>query len=116
MAMVPAEKLPLQAIRKALGSVSSRRVRAITLDLSTTDVENASSEEFLRNFGILDFNLQRIALTQRKGRQIAVKLSANDPYILGSCLPRFKNHGKLVLGTRSRGAHGMGDVEWFDSE
>ena len=114
MGAVPVANLPLQAIRETLESVSSRCVGVITLDLSTTDTENALSHELLKNFQRLDFNLQWIALAHRGDGQTVVKLSVNNPFVLGSYLCRFKSYGKLVLGTRSGGPSGFGDVQWFE--
>jgi len=113
--MVPVATLPLRAILEALESVASRRVGVITLDLDTTDTGDEFGRELLQYFQRLDFNLHWIALARQGGRQTVVKLSANDPFILGSCLRRFKTHGKLILGTRSGGPSGfLGDVRWFE--
>ena len=112
--MVPMAKLPLRAIHQALESVSSRRVEVITLDLTTTDPMDAPSQEFLQIFQRLDFNLHWIALAHQGDRRTVVKLSANDPFVLGSCLRRFTSYGKLVLGTRSGGPSGFGDVQWLN--
>lgn len=112
--MVPAAKLPLRAIREALESVSSCRVELITLDISTTDAGDGPNQELFKTFQRLDFNLHWIALAHQGGRKTVVKLSANDPFVLGSCLCRFREHGKLVLGTRFGGPSGFGDVRWFE--
>ena len=113
--MVSVAKHPLKTIREALESVASRCVGVITLDLNTTDTGDASNQELLQYFQRLDFNLCWIASARRGGKQTVVKLSVNDPFVLGSCLRRFKTHGKLILGTRSVGPSGfLGDVEWFE--
>ena len=112
--MVPVTELPLQAICEALESILSCRVGMITLDLNTMDTGDVHSQEFLKHFQKLDFNLYWIALAREEGRQTVVRLSANDPFVIGLCLHRFRSYGKLVLGTRSGGLSSLGDVQWYE--
>ena len=111
--MVPEVGPPLDGIHKMLGSVSSRQTQAITLDLNVEDTRDSSNREYLRRFRTLDTDLHRIASAYQGVGKTVVKLSANNPFVLGLYLRRFKQHGKLILGTRTRKPSGFGDVQWF---
>jgi hypothetical protein len=111
--MVPVANFPLDGMRGSLGSVSSRDVREITLDLNVEEAAGTSSAKFRRDFRKLDSELSRIASNYLGIGSTVVKLSTSNPHALSLCLRRFKRSGKLVLGTRYRGSSGLGEVQWY---
>jgi hypothetical protein len=112
--MIPVAEFPLDGIHASLGSIASRDVRTITLDLNAENAAATSNTEFLRSFRRLDSKLYQIASSYLGVGSTVVKLSAGNPHALGLCLRRFRRSGKLILGTRFENLSCLGDVQWYN--
>lgn len=112
VAMVPVAVFPSQSIRETLVSVTSRRVQTIVLDFIVDHAVDTFDESFLRGFAGLDPQLKRIASEYEGVGKMVVKLSANEPLVLGSCLTGFGTYGILVIGSRIGGPLKNGDIQW----
>lgn len=113
--MIPAVTFPFHGIRETLASVSSRRVQKIVMDFNIDKVD-AFDKGFSQGFGGFDVQLTRIASIHRGNGKTVVKLSAGDPFVLGSYLSDFRTCGVLVLGTRNGGPLGCGGIQWYDGD
>lgn len=111
--MVPVVMFPFQGIRETLASVLSRQVKKITLDFITDDSVDVLDEVFFQGLTKLDAQLKRIASAYEGFGKTVVKLSANDPFILGSYLANFRECGVLNFGSRIRDSLNCGDIQWF---
>jgi hypothetical protein len=114
--MVPVVMFPFQRIRETLVSVSSRRVQTIALDFIIDGGVDAFDGGFFHGFTGLDPQLGRIASEYEGIGKTVVKLSADDPFILGSYLTDFKMCGVLALGSRIRDSVNYGDIRWFGGD
>jgi len=111
VAMVPVAAFPFRSVRETLVSVSSRWVRTIILDFIIDHAVDLFDEGFLRSFSGLDPELKRIASGYEGAGKMVVKLSANEPSCLGSCLTGFRTCGDLAI-SRIGGPLECGDVQW----
>ena len=100
---------------ETLGSVSSRQVQTIVLDFIIDGGLDVSDNGLSQGFIGLDAQLQRIASDYEGVGKTMVKLSANDPFTLGSYLTSFRMCGILVFGSRVGGPLSCGGMQWFDA-
>jgi len=113
--MIPVVMFPSQGIRETLVSVSSRRVQTIVLDF-IHDGMDVFDGTFIQGFVGLDAQLKRVASEYEGVGKTVVKLSANDPFVLGSYLNGFRARGILVFGSRVGDPLDCGDIKWFGGD
>lgn len=113
--MVPVVIFPFQGMREVLASVLSCQVQTIVLDF-IDDGPGAFDEVFFRGVAGLDAQLKRIATEYEGVGKTVVKLSANDPFVLGPYLTDFGACGILVFGSRAGDSLNCGDIQWFTGD